>query len=60
MFSERVNKINKPLAKLIKRKGERIQINKIKHERRYITTDTEKTQSQKIKPEFIMGRQQYI
>ena len=38
-FFERINKINKPLASLIKKKKERAQINKIKNERE-ITTNT--------------------
>ena len=33
-FFERINKIDKPLASLIKKKKERTQINKIKNERR--------------------------
>ena len=32
-FFERINKIDKPLASLIKKKKERTQINKIKNER---------------------------
>ena len=32
-FFERINKIDKPLDSLIKKKKERTQINKIKHER---------------------------
>ena len=39
-FFERVNKIDKPLASLIKKKKERTQINKIKNERGEITTNT--------------------
>ena len=39
-FFERINKIDKPLACLIKKKKERTQINKIKNERREITTNT--------------------
>ena len=38
MFFERINKIDKPLASLIKKK--RTQINKIKNERGEITTNT--------------------
>ena len=37
---ERINKIDKPLASLIKKKKERTQINKIKNERGEITTNT--------------------
>ena len=39
-FFERINKIDKPLARLIKKKRERTQINKIMNERREITTNT--------------------
>ena len=39
-FFERINKIDKPLASLIKRKKERTQRNKIKNERGEITTNT--------------------
>ena len=33
-FSEKINKINKPLVRLIKRKRERMQISKIRNEKR--------------------------
>ena len=39
-FFERINKIDKPLARLIKKKKERTQINKIKNERGDIKTNT--------------------
>ena len=39
-FFERINKIDKPLASLIKKKKERTQIIKITNERREITTNT--------------------
>ena len=39
-FFERINKIHKPLASLIKKKKERTQVNKIKNERGEITTKT--------------------
>ena len=39
-FFEKVNKIDKPLARLIKKKRERMQINKIRNEKGEITTDT--------------------
>ena len=35
-----MNKIDKPLARLIKKKRERTQINKIRNKREEITTDT--------------------
>ena len=43
-FFEKINKIDKPLSRLIKKKRERIQINKIKNERGEITTDTTEIQ----------------
>ena len=43
-FFEKINKIDKPLAKLTKRQRDSIQINKIRKERGYITTDTQKIQ----------------
>ena len=39
-FDERINKFDKPLARLIKKKRERTQINKIMNERGEITTNT--------------------
>ena len=41
---EKVNKTNKPLTELIKKKRERIQINRIRNERGEITTDTTEIQ----------------
>ena len=38
-FFEKINKINKPLARLIKKKRENNQINKIRNEKREVTTD---------------------
>ena len=43
-FSEKINKIDKPLARLIEKKRERTQINKIRNEKE-VTTDTAETQS---------------
>ena len=37
---EKINKIDKPLSRLIKKKRQRIQINRIRNERGEITTDT--------------------
>ena len=45
-FFEKINKINKPLSRLIKKKRERTQINTIRNERGDITTHT--TQIQRI------------
>ena len=44
-FFEKINKIDKPLARLIKKKRERTQINKIRHEKGEVTTDTAEIQS---------------
>ena len=41
---EKINKIDKTLAKLINKKGEKILINKIRNEKREITTDTTEIQ----------------
>ena len=38
-FFEKINKIDKPLARLIKKKREKNQINKIRNENGEITTD---------------------
>ena len=43
-FFENINKIDKPLARLIKKKGEKNQINKIRNENREITTDNTEIQ----------------
>ena len=43
-FFERINKIDKPLARLIKKQREKNQINKIKNENREITTDNKEIQ----------------
>ena len=43
-FFEKINKIDKPLARLIKKKRERTQINKIRNEKE-ITTDTAEIQN---------------
>ena len=40
-FLRKINKIDKPLAKLTTWHRESIQVNKIRHEKRYITTETE-------------------
>ena len=51
-FFERINKIDKPSARLIKQKRERIQINKIRNEKGEVTTDT--TEIQKIIRDYYM------
>ena len=43
-FFEKINKIDKPLARLIKRKREKTQINRIRNEKGEVTTDTEEIQ----------------
>ena len=40
-FFEKINKIDKPLARLIKKKREKTQINSIRNEKE-VTTDTKK------------------
>ena len=44
-FFEKINKIDKPLARLIKKKRERTQFNKIRNEKGEVTTDTTEIQS---------------
>ena len=41
---EKINKIDKPLARLIKKKREKNQINKIRNEKRDVTTDNAEIQ----------------
>ena len=43
-FFEKINKIDKPLARLMKKKKERTQINKVRNEKGEITTDTTEIQ----------------
>ena len=43
-FFERINKIDKPLAKVIKKKRERAQINKIRNEKEEVTANTTEVQ----------------
>ena len=40
MFFEKINKIDKLLARFIKKKGEKIQINKVRNEKGEVKTDT--------------------
>ena len=44
LFFERINKIDKPLASLIKKKREKAQINKIMNEKGEITTNNKEIQ----------------
>ena len=43
-FFEKINKIDKPLARLIKKKREKTQINRIRNEKGQVTTDTAEIQ----------------
>ena len=43
-FFEKINKIDKPLARLIKKKKEKTQINRIRNEKGEVTTDTAEIQ----------------
>ena len=43
-FFEKIKKIDKPLARLIKKKREKTQINRIRNEKREVTPDTAKIQ----------------
>ena len=43
-FFEKINKIDKPLARLIKRKREKNQIKKIRNEKGEVTTDNAEIQ----------------
>ena len=49
-FFDRINKIYKPLARLIKKKREKNQINKIRNENGEITTDN--TEIQRIRRDY--------
>jgi len=49
-FFEKINKIDKPLARLIKKKREKNQINKIRNEKGEVTTD--KAEIQRIITEY--------
>ena len=43
-FSDQINKIDKPLARCIKKKKEKPQINRIRNEKGEVTTDTAEIQ----------------
>ena len=51
-FFEKINEIDKPLARLIKQKRERTQINKIRNEKGEVTTDI--TEIQRIIRDYYM------
>ena len=44
LFFEKINKIDKPLDRLIKKKREKIQLNRIRNEKGEVTTDTAEMQ----------------
>ena len=44
-FFEKINKIDKPLARLIKKKSDRTQINRIRNEKGEVKTDTADTKN---------------
>ena len=46
-FFDKINKIDKPLARFIKKKGVKNQINKIRSEKGEVTTDNAETQRMK-------------
>ena len=43
-FFEKINKIDKPLARLIEKKREKIQVNKIRNEKGEVTADNAEIQ----------------
>ena len=43
-FFEKINKIDRPLARIIKKKREKTQINRIRNEKGEVTTDTAEIQ----------------
>ena len=43
-YFEKINKIDKPLATLIKKKREKTHVNRIRNEKREVTTDTAEIQ----------------
>ena len=43
-FFEKIDKVDKPLARLIKKKREKTQINRIRNEKGEVTTDTAEIQ----------------
>ena len=49
-FFEKINKIDKPLARLIKEKREKTQINRIRNEKGEVTTET--TEIQRIMRDY--------
>ena len=56
-FFEKIDKIVKPLARLIKKKRERTQINKIRNEKQEVTMDT--TEIQRLLRDYYQYKQLY-
>ena len=52
LFFEKINKIDKPLARLIRKKREKNQMNKIRNENGEVTTDN--TEIQRIIKDYYM------
>ena len=50
-FFEKINKVDKPLARLIKKNREKNQINKIRNEKGEVTTDN--TEIQRIIRDYV-------
>ena len=55
-FFEKINKIDKPLTRLIKKKRDRTQINKIRNEKREMSANTTKIQKV-VKNEQLYAKQ---
>ena len=55
-FFEKINKIDKPLGRLTKKKREEMQINKIRNEKEEITTDTTEIKGIRVKKETNNNR----
>ena len=55
-FFKKINKIDKPLAKLIKRCRDSIQINKIRNEKGDIRTDNEEIKNINKKPNILISK----
>ena len=47
-FFEKINKIDKPLARLIKKKRERTQINKLRNEKVKITNEIQRSEERRV------------
>ena len=54
---EKINKIDKPLARFIKKKREKNQINEIRNEKGGATTDNAKIQTQRLTNTFLNKQQ---